>query len=232
MEPHASSSPPLETDLYCMRCGYNLRGLSGDPIRCPECGKANEIETVIETAPLVTAHIERIESALNMMTLMSMLSPPVAVLLVRPSPIAGKYRVLIACAVFLLLCWALICRRYEYLTRGVARRAAAAVYYQLGVLVLCSFAAGGLLWPLFVFSGPRRGAFMLPLILASAAIFGVATLCAAVYYTRWMRQRLEPLKREVAMRVVSEFLRSRDRAKYLTQTQKFQRATADDPAQT
>jgi hypothetical protein len=27
----------LDIDLFCLNCGYNLRGLSGDPIRCPEC---------------------------------------------------------------------------------------------------------------------------------------------------------------------------------------------------
>lgn len=28
-------------DLYCYACGYNLRGLSGKRIRCPECGVNN-----------------------------------------------------------------------------------------------------------------------------------------------------------------------------------------------
>lgn len=26
-----------DIDLYCLQCGYNLRGQSGDPRRCPEC---------------------------------------------------------------------------------------------------------------------------------------------------------------------------------------------------
>lgn len=30
-----------DTDRYCRLCGYNLRGLSGDSVRCPECGKLN-----------------------------------------------------------------------------------------------------------------------------------------------------------------------------------------------
>lgn len=28
---------PLPLDLSCLNCGYNLRGLYGNPIRCPEC---------------------------------------------------------------------------------------------------------------------------------------------------------------------------------------------------
>ena len=32
---------PIAVDLYCPNCEYNLRGLSGDPVRCPECGKAS-----------------------------------------------------------------------------------------------------------------------------------------------------------------------------------------------
>ncbi|MBI5865778.1 MAG: hypothetical protein HZB38_15000 [Planctomycetes bacterium] len=31
----------LSYDAPCARCGYNLRGLSGDPICCPECGGFN-----------------------------------------------------------------------------------------------------------------------------------------------------------------------------------------------
>lgn len=30
-------------DLFCLSCGYNLRGLSGDPIRCPECFRHNRL---------------------------------------------------------------------------------------------------------------------------------------------------------------------------------------------
>jgi hypothetical protein len=38
--PPAPPEPPgaLDQDAYCPGCGYNVRGLAGDPIRCPECG--------------------------------------------------------------------------------------------------------------------------------------------------------------------------------------------------
>jgi hypothetical protein len=39
--PNSPSQPApgaaIDTDLYCLHCGYNLRGLFGDPVRCPEC---------------------------------------------------------------------------------------------------------------------------------------------------------------------------------------------------
>lgn len=37
--PHGRS----EDDVHCLRCGYNLRGLASDPIRCPECAHENVV---------------------------------------------------------------------------------------------------------------------------------------------------------------------------------------------
>jgi len=45
-QPNNESTPPddlTNIDLYCLHCGYNLRGLSGDPRRCPECGKLSPL---------------------------------------------------------------------------------------------------------------------------------------------------------------------------------------------
>ena len=38
----------IQRDLACPACGYNLRGLTGDVIPCPECG------TDVDIARLVT----------------------------------------------------------------------------------------------------------------------------------------------------------------------------------
>ena len=42
-------APEIEQDLYCQRCGYNLRGLTGD--RCPECGET--LDTVRAAEPQI-----------------------------------------------------------------------------------------------------------------------------------------------------------------------------------
>lgn len=54
---------PLERDLYCLDCGYNLRGLSGDPVRCPECGYLNPIDVAEIPADAIAAQLQRMESA-------------------------------------------------------------------------------------------------------------------------------------------------------------------------
>lgn len=53
----------LDEDLYCLTCGYNLRGLFGDPVRCPECGSDNDLGTVLIPAGLIRDALARMESA-------------------------------------------------------------------------------------------------------------------------------------------------------------------------
>src|SRR3989442_10695322 len=43
---------PEDIDLYCLECGYNLRGLSGDPRRCPEIVTAQIVRSEEHTSEL------------------------------------------------------------------------------------------------------------------------------------------------------------------------------------
>ena len=52
-----------DIDLYCLNCGYNLRGLPGDPRRCPECGHLNRIGDLIPTAEMISEQLRRMETA-------------------------------------------------------------------------------------------------------------------------------------------------------------------------
>lgn len=49
-------------DLYCLECGYNLRGLAGDPRRCPECGHLNRVEDLEVPAKLIRRALRKLES--------------------------------------------------------------------------------------------------------------------------------------------------------------------------
>jgi len=56
-------APVGEDELYCVQCGYNLRGLAGDPRCCPECGHANPLHVLLFPAKRIQAQLRRLESA-------------------------------------------------------------------------------------------------------------------------------------------------------------------------
>lgn len=68
-----SDSPPYyslmdpealpDRDLYCVSCGYNLRGLTGDPICCPECGFSNAVAIMEIPAGDIRRQLKQMESA-------------------------------------------------------------------------------------------------------------------------------------------------------------------------
>jgi hypothetical protein len=62
-KPELSRPEPrfIDRDLYCLHCGYNLRGLAGDPVRCPECGYDNPIADAEIPADLIKAQLEKLE---------------------------------------------------------------------------------------------------------------------------------------------------------------------------
>jgi hypothetical protein len=61
--PSDAGLPTNQRDLYCPGCGYNLRGLPGDPIRCPECGRMCPLREVELPAAMIKRRLVRLESA-------------------------------------------------------------------------------------------------------------------------------------------------------------------------
>jgi hypothetical protein len=53
----------IDEDIYCLDCGYNLRGLYGDPVRCPECGGLNDLGAVAIPAPMIREALGGMEAA-------------------------------------------------------------------------------------------------------------------------------------------------------------------------
>ena len=51
-----------DQDLYCLDCGYNVRGLPGDPRRCPECGHLNALADLEVPATLITRELRRMQT--------------------------------------------------------------------------------------------------------------------------------------------------------------------------
>lgn len=50
-----------QLDLFCLECGYNLRGLSGDPRRCPECGYLNPMGDLEIPARFIRQQLRKME---------------------------------------------------------------------------------------------------------------------------------------------------------------------------
>lgn len=46
-DPVANEVESIREDLACPACGYNLRGLVGDLIRCPECGVSCDVAALV-----------------------------------------------------------------------------------------------------------------------------------------------------------------------------------------
>lgn len=56
-----SDNQGILDDLYCLSCGYNLRGLIGAPIRCPECSADNSRMDLAIPAATITKFTRRLE---------------------------------------------------------------------------------------------------------------------------------------------------------------------------
>jgi hypothetical protein len=61
--PNPSDSRHDEVDVYCLKCGYNLRGLPGDSRRCPECFAINLVGEFGAPPELVLKQLRRMETA-------------------------------------------------------------------------------------------------------------------------------------------------------------------------
>ncbi len=63
MPPHEAPGAALDHDLFCLKCAYNLRGLSGDPVRCPECGNLNPLGEAEIPAAMIATRLRQMETA-------------------------------------------------------------------------------------------------------------------------------------------------------------------------
>lgn len=58
-----NESGAIDEDIFCLECGYNLRGLVGDPVRCPECGVDNPVGYALMPAGDIRLAMNRLETA-------------------------------------------------------------------------------------------------------------------------------------------------------------------------
>ena len=91
-QPPPSDLPGVDEDLHCFNCGYNLRGLSGDPRRCPECFHEYSLSDLrAEARSRVLTRFERIQRDLDARAKLCALPAGVAILLVLACPFSPNW---------------------------------------------------------------------------------------------------------------------------------------------
>jgi len=214
----APASPPvdhaIDRDLYCLECGYNLRGLSGDPVRCPECGFHNPIGDVEVPAPLIRRQLRRMETA-PAMALLSLVILIPSLILFGVSCYHGGLEhatclmltVLVSLSLFVLFT-----QQFEFAC-GEQRGwiLAFARYQVVGLVVLAGAiaACAGVTWIVVAWLYPvatDSACYVLPVALVAT----IALACWGVPPVhRWLRAPMDKLQRDVAVKIAREESRLR-----------------------
>jgi hypothetical protein len=225
MSEYPQHLPPTMTstdiDLYCLECGYNLRGLSGDPRRCPECGHLNPVGDLELPAGAISAQLRRMETnpavCAGMALVMGIffvlfafafvLSPrgtPPTEALCFMVPVAAATLIWIVCAVgFCNSC------------RGRPGWAGVLWLYHVYALGLCVIVGGLMLVPVIIYTVyiDRLSAGAYTGFIAAVGMALTITMLVIFSLGRRAHRRLkevmQPLQREVAVTIAREVLRRR-----------------------
>lgn len=213
-------------DLYCLECGYNLRGLSGDPRRCPECGHLNPMGYLELPAEIISAQLRRMETAPTVCvgavlfggTLLSLL---VFIIVADGGRIAEEA---LACmgvpAAVAAVAWVVCAIRFRKSCMYKPGWEHALWRYHVHGLglsgaVLCPLIVQGILLSKVSFRTFNSMGFAVSL--ATTVFIGFAALTiigvAGPRARRRLKQILTPLQREVAVAVAREVLRRRLRSR-------------------
>lgn len=182
-------------DLYCLHCGYNLRGLPGDPRCCPECGRKSSVADMRIPAELIRRQAKKLE------TLPSLCVGAVLFGLIFGLPFLA-FQPAIAGVIFLLS---------TALWVALARAFARNCNHQRGwLLLIVEFHAAALLF-IAPFHAWFAGCFVLVVYAAgwfslAFTVAGGLVLAAAVFVYKHARGRLVTLQRGTAVQLARKEL--------------------------
>lgn len=206
-----------DRDLYCLGCGYNLRGLPGDPRCCPECGHVNRVADLEVPAQQIKKALRRLETGPALCgamtaTLAGWLLPILYLMLRRPigPPFYLPWTVvsLIAGAVIVWIVGLMMTRSSCGARRGWV--VVSIKFSVSGLWIWCSiFAELALIVHVIqgirsAVRGPLTPTEFGELVVSIAAAVGVFLVAAWLY--RWARRSVASLQREAAVRLIREKL--------------------------
>jgi len=206
--PVPKSDGTIEIDLYCLRCGYNLRGLSGDPVRCPECGYDNPTGDLYLPADVITRQLRAMETPLAAAALALLLS--VVFLAISILELTVPLGIAIVCMVTAGVWMA----RFRNSCEKRPDWLGAFVRYQLiatlmSALVCVPLAAGCYLFWYQRRSWTRFSDLFYPVALLLFGLTLVVILLGLKGLHRRLKASIEPLQREMAVRIARDVIRKR-----------------------
>jgi len=187
----------IDEDLYCLYCGYNLRGLSGNSIRCPECGNLNDRSVIIVPARYIRHELRKMETAPSVCVGASL----VALLIATPMLILREPLSAIVVAAPFAVVWWLAYRRAQSVYND--RPGWRAVIRDFHLATACWVAAT--YWLIFLLVSNLRKTANPLLWLSYVVVVGLFPL--GMYIYRNAQERIDRLQRRKAVASAQEYLK-------------------------
>lgn len=210
----------VDRDLYCVSCGYNLRGLSTDPRRCPECGHENSVADLLVPAEAIAGALSHLEAAPAMATgavvvMLVWLTPTWIVLAVRGEfPLFPRVAMMAAMSAC-VIAYAVGVRRFRDTCDGQKGWVSALLrhhFYGLfaGVFVTAVVAACAILFVAIVlsFNNPVRAFSVRSELMSTLVIAGGSV--GAWFFARLAKRAIAPLQRARAAEIARRYAAQRD----------------------
>jgi hypothetical protein len=222
-DPQTPATTPDNIDLYCLNCGYNLRGLSGDPRRCPECGHLNPMGDLELPAEIISRQLRKMEtwpavcvtavllagaSLVASMSVLAMVTEIVGFDEVMPMLFFSSAGVLLP-----MIVWLVGVRRFRKSCMRKPGWAGTLWRYHLYGLSLSLLVIAAVAVPVAPFLNrdvgvlPGTGGLYSGLVIGITIAFMVFILLAGRRIQRWANGDMETLQREVAVTLARDALR-------------------------
>jgi hypothetical protein len=220
--PALAAGSPEGEELFCLHCGYNLRGLPGDPLRCPECGSEFPREELRLPSGLIEKQLLRLDAAPSIVLLALIAALPASLIAFSNSrlpefaylPIEVRVSQWLACAAPVLGLPIAVWWFRRTCLAGSGWLVALAAYVAWLLLLLAMLAVPIALVQLYApRSGGRSGIKMWAVATAVALIAFLLVTGVAQWMHRCACEPVRRLQRAVALAMARRYLQTRSRVR-------------------